>query len=209
MTCMHVHVPRPLGRTCKLALSASKAADMLELLSRPRQLVVFRVIEVALWQAHVLSRQGVGVVEVDKLLHLIELLSRLFLQCVLLVLHTDTTLMMLLKNYVGTNNVDSTSYIIWNRIKEWYENLKPHLSKLWRSAQIQIFWLITVLPLWDFFQRTFGPLTAELQRRISAMEMRCYHKILHAAHAKTMLPTRKPVPKSSRKSDHTKTSWPS
>ena len=48
MTCMHVHVPRPLGRTCKLALSASKAADMLELLSRPRQLVVFRVIEVAL-----------------------------------------------------------------------------------------------------------------------------------------------------------------
>ena len=38
------------------------------------------------------------------------------------------------------------------------------------------------MPLWDFFQRTFGPLTAELQRRISAMEMRCYRKILHISY---------------------------
>ena len=48
-------------------------------------------------------------------------------------------------------------------------------------------------------------LTAELQRRIQAMEMRCYRKIL-ASHTKTMLPTRKSVPKSSKQSDHTKTS---
>ena len=42
-------------------------------------------------------------------------------------------------------------------------------------------------------------LTAELQRRIPAMEMRCYRKILHyTSHTKTMLPTRKSVPRSSR-----------
>ena len=43
-------------------------------------------------------------------------------------------------------------------------------------------------------------LTAELQRRIRAIEMRNYCKILH------MLPTRKSVPRSSRQSVHTKTS---
>ena len=47
-------------------------------------------------------------------------------------------------------------------------------------------------------------LTAELQRRLQAMEMRCYRKILHIS--KTMLPTRKSMPRSSRQSDHTKTS---
>ena len=45
-------------------------------------------------------------------------------------------------------------------------------------------------------------LTAELQRRIQAMEMTCYHKILHIS----MLSTRKSVPRSSRQLDHTKTS---
>ena len=48
-------------------------------------------------------------------------------------------------------------------------------------------------------------LTAELQRRIQAMEMRCYRKILHI-HTKTMLSTRKSVPRSGRQLDHTKTS---
>ena len=47
-------------------------------------------------------------------------------------------------------------------------------------------------------------LTGELQRRIQAMEMRCYRKILHISY-KTMLPTRKSVPRSSRQLDHTKT----
>ena len=51
-------------------------------------------------------------------------------------------------------------------------------------------------------------LTAELQRRIQAKEMRCYRKIL-ASHTKTMLLTRKSVPRSSRQSNHTKPSWPS
>ena len=50
-------------------------------------------------------------------------------------------------------------------------------------------------------------LTAELQRRIQVMEMRCYRKILYIT--KTMLPTRKSVPRSSRQLDHTNTSWPS
>ena len=47
-------------------------------------------------------------------------------------------------------------------------------------------------------------LTAELPRRIQAMEMRCYRKILHIT--ETMLPTRKSVPRSSRQLDHMKTS---
>ena len=48
-------------------------------------------------------------------------------------------------------------------------------------------------------------LTAELQRRIQAMEMRCYRKILHISYL-TMLPTRKSVPRSSRQLDDT-ISW--
>ena len=48
-------------------------------------------------------------------------------------------------------------------------------------------------------------LTAELQRRIQAMEMSCYARY-YTSHTKTMLPTRKSVPSSSRQLDHTKTS---
>ena len=48
-------------------------------------------------------------------------------------------------------------------------------------------------------------LTTQLQRRIQAMEMRCYRKILHI-HTKTMLPTRKSVPRFSRQLDHMKIS---
>ena len=40
-------------------------------------------------------------------------------------------------------------------------------------------------------------LTAELQRRIQAIEMRCYRKVLHISY-KEMLPTQKSVPRSSR-----------
>ena len=47
-------------------------------------------------------------------------------------------------------------------------------------------------------------LTAELQRRIQAMEMRWYRNTLQS-HQKTMLPTRKSVLRSSRQLDHTKT----
>ena len=45
--------------------------------------------------------------------------------------------------------------------------------------------------------------TAELQRRIQAMEMRCYRKILRISYKDHVI---KSVPKSSRQSDHTKTS---
>ena len=48
-------------------------------------------------------------------------------------------------------------------------------------------------------------LTAELQRRIRAMEMRCYRKILGISY-KDILPTGKSVPRSIRQSNHTKTS---
>ena len=48
-------------------------------------------------------------------------------------------------------------------------------------------------------------LTAELQRRIQAIEMMCYARY-YKSHTKTMLPTTKSVPRSSRQSDHTKTS---
>ena len=44
-------------------------------------------------------------------------------------------------------------------------------------------------------------LTVKLQRRIQAMEMRCY-----TSYTKTMLPTRKSVPRSRRQLDHTNTS---
>ena len=49
-------------------------------------------------------------------------------------------------------------------------------------------------------------LTAELKRRIQAMEMRCYRKILHISYKDHMLPTRKSVPRSSRQLDHMKIS---
>ena len=48
-------------------------------------------------------------------------------------------------------------------------------------------------------------LTAELQRRIQVMKMRYYCKILRIS-TKTMLPTRKSVPRSSRQLDHMKIS---
>ena len=50
-------------------------------------------------------------------------------------------------------------------------------------------------------------LTAEFQRKIQAMEMRATARY-YTSHTKTMLPTRKSVPRSSRQFDHTKT-WPS
>ena len=44
-------------------------------------------------------------------------------------------------------------------------------------------------------------LTAELQRRIQAMEMRCYRKILHISY-KDHVTNEKSVPRSSRQLDH-------
>ena len=47
-------------------------------------------------------------------------------------------------------------------------------------------------------------LTAELEGRMQAMKMRCTVRY-YASHTKTMLPTRKSVPRFSRQSDHTNT----
>ena len=64
--------------------------------------------------------------------------------------------------------------------------------------------LVTFIFLYACGSRT---LTAQLQRRIHAMEMRCYCKILHISYKDhAMQPTRKSVPRSSRQLDHTKTS---
>ena len=49
-------------------------------------------------------------------------------------------------------------------------------------------------------------LTGELKRRIQAMKMRCYRKKYYTSHTKTMLPTTKSMPRSSRQLDHMKTS---
>ena len=49
-------------------------------------------------------------------------------------------------------------------------------------------------------------LTAELQRRMQAMKMRCYWRILHISY-KDHVPTGKSLPRSSRQLDHTKTFW--
>ena len=48
-------------------------------------------------------------------------------------------------------------------------------------------------------------LTAELQRRIQDMKMRCYRKILHISY-KDHVTNETSVPRSSRQLDHTKTS---
>ena len=81
----------------------------------------------------------------------------------------------------------------------WIDNSIPLSSKIRRMRS-----LVTSIFLYACESWT---LTAEFQRRIQAMEMRCYRKILgYPSHTKTMLPTRKSVPRSSRQLDHTKIS---
>ena len=81
------------------------------------------------------------------------------------------------------------------------KNTRKHLLLFFSFFQINhLCVIVTFIFLYSCKSWT---LTAELQRRIQAFEMRSY-----AFHAKTMLPTRKTVPKSSRQLDHTKTSWP-
>ena len=70
------------------------------------------------------------------------------------------------------------------------------------KIRLMLFLVISIFP----YACESWTLTAELQRRIQAMEMRCYHRILHISYIKTMLPTRKSMPRSSRQSDHMKTS---
>ena len=85
------------------------------------------------------------------------------------------------------------------RLKPVWINKSISLSskiRLMRSLVTSIF----------LYARESWTLTAELQRRIQAMEMKCYRKILHISYKDHMLPTRKPVPRSSRHLDHTKTS---
>ena len=80
----------------------------------------------------------------------------------------------------------------------WIDKSISHSSKirLMRSLVTSIF----------LFASESWTLTVEFQRRIQAMEMRCYRKILHisykdhvtnyyTSHTKTMLPTRKSVPR--------------
>ena len=71
------------------------------------------------------------------------------------------------------------------------------------SSKIQLMcFLVTSIFLYACESWTF---TAELQRRIQAVEMRCYRKILCTAY-KDHVTTRKSVQRSSKQSDHMKTS---
>ena len=74
-------------------------------------------------------------------------------------------------------------------------------SKIWpmRSLVTSIF--LYVCESWI--------LTAEHQRRIQAMEMRCYSKILQISNNKDHFTNEEVHARSSRQSDHAKTFWPS
>ena len=84
----------------------------------------------------------------------------------------------------------------------------PRLKPVWidksisLSSKVQLMRsLVTSILLYACESWT---LTAELQRRIQALEMRCYRKILHISY-KGHVTNEKVRSKSSRQSDHTKT----
>ena len=77
------------------------------------------------------------------------------------------------------------------------------VSKQLRRTMLQLnYSLVTFIFL---YARESWTLTAELQRRMKAMEMSYYRKILRISY-KDYVTTRKSVPRRSRQSDHTKTS---
>ena len=83
--------------------------------------------------------------------------------------------------------------------------LKPVLIDrgIFLSSKIRLMRsLVTSIFLYAYKSCT---LTADLKRRIRAMELRGTARY-YAYHTKTMLPTRKCVPRSSRQSEHMKTS---
>ena len=85
----------------------------------------------------------------------------------------------------------------------WNDRSISLSSKIWQMHSLVTSTFLHACESWT--------LTAELKRGtqlLQAMEMRCYCKILSISYKDyvTMLPTRKSVPKSSRQSDHTKTS---
>ena len=72
------------------------------------------------------------------------------------------------------------------------------------SSKIQLMRsLVTSIFLYACESWTF---TAELRRRIQAMEMRCYRKVLRISYKDHVTNENPSVPRSSRQSDHTKTS---
>ena len=96
----------------------------------------------------------------------------------------------------------------WGASKELNSILKGKFKQVWNdrsifhSSKIRLMRsFVTSIFLYACESWTF---TAELQRRLQAMEMRRYRK---KRLIKTMSPTRKSVPRSSRQLDHTKT-WP-
>ena len=90
----------------------------------------------------------------------------------------------------------------WDTVKDSTDNSgidKAETSLEWQEYFSQLQDTTDALPC----HINLPTLTAELQRRIQAMEVKCYCKIFHT---KAMLPMRKSVPRSSRQLDHMKTS---
>ena len=75
----------------------------------------------------------------------------------------------------------------------WIDKTISFSSNVWLMRS-----LVTSIFLYAFQSWT---LTAELLRRVQAIEMRCYRKILHISY-KEHITTRKSVPRSSRQLDH-------
>ena len=96
------------------------------------------------------------------------------------------------------DNTDDSSINKFETSLEWQE----HFSQFQNMADALPCHIHLPVCLWIIDH------TAELQRRIQAMEMRCYCKILGISY-KDNVTKKESVPGSSWQSDHTKTYWPS
>ena len=88
----------------------------------------------------------------------------------------------------------------------------PRLKPVWNDRSISLSskirlmrFLVASIFLYAYESWT---LTGELRRRMRAMEMKWYRKIVHISYIDHVtLPTKKSVPRSSRQSDHAKITW--
>ena len=111
------------------------------------------------------------------------------------------------KQKQNKKNPSSTGNYTWTVLDQNWLRLKP----VWNDRSIlsvpRYNWCAPLShPSFCMHACKSWTLTAQLQRRIQAKEMRCYRSY-YTYHTKTMLPMRKSVPRSSRQSDHMKTSW--
>ena len=112
-------------------------------------------------------------------------------------------------NYLGSVIVDEGSKpVILSRIAQTTAAL-TRLKPVWNDRSISVSSKIrlmrSLVPSTFLYVCESWTPTAELQRNIQAVETRCYARY-YISHTKTMLPTRKSVPRSSRQLDCAKTS---